>query len=472
MTAPFAALFAGALVYALFDWRRGLLLCLAIGFLQDPARKLATGQPVYFVVLVAVAFSVTIVGVYFRGGRLGLWRILRWFPRMRAPVVAFLAVVLVQCVHTFARTGNPILTGLGLLAYLSPPLALLLGDHYCSDFRNLRRWILAYLLGAAVVAASVLAQFSGYEPAAFGAIGIEYVYGKSGAVRMMSGLMRSSEIAAWHLAAGACILIAVAAAARTLRVRVVAIAGFLAFLIAVALTGRRKMLAEILLFLAVYGFLVSQYRRGGSRVAQSAAAVVFVGILALQLFGGSGQVAELAPYLGRGATIVGDSTERLYSMTVGQFRWIVLQNGWLGSGAGTGAQGSQYFGGGTGIVGGAAEGGLGKVLAELGLPGLFAITWLGVAIARAILRIARYARRTPPEQALLLYGLIAFLPANAAVFLTAHQVYGDPFVLIVLGLVSGTILAAPRMWLAQQAAGAEQSPSAPGPRRPARGRAA
>lgn len=452
MTAALAALFAAALVYALFDWRRGLLICLAIGFLQDPARKLATGQPVYFVVLVAVAFAVTIVGVYLRGGRLGLGRLLRWFPRMRAPVAAFLLIVLVQCAHTLARTGNPTLAGLGLLAYLSPPLALLLGDHYCSDFHRLRRWIAAYLLGAAVVALTVLAQFSGYEPRAFGAIGVEYVYGSTGAVRMMSGLMRSSEIAAWHLAAGACVLVAVAAAARTLRVRTVAIAGFLAFLVAVALTGRRKMLAEILLFLAVYGFLVSQYRRGGSRAAQSAAAIVFVGILALQLFATSGQVAELAPYLGRGATIVSDSTERLYSMTLGQFRWVVQQNGLLGSGAGTGAQGSQYFGGGTGIVGAAAEGGLGKVLAELGLPGLLALVWLGVAVARAILRIARYARRAPPEQALLLYGLIAFLPANAAVFLTAHQVYGDPFVLIVLGLVSGSILAAPRMWLAQQAA--------------------
>ena len=42
----------------------------------------------------------------------------------------------------------------------------------------------------------------------------------------------------------------------------------------------------------------------------------------------------------------------------------------------------------------------------------------------------------------------------------------------VLGLVSGTILAAPRMWLAQQAAGADQSPPAPTSRRSTRGRAA
>lgn len=447
MITLFAAAFLAALVYALFDWRRGLLVCFVIGFLQDPARKLAPGQPVYFVVLVAVAFAATLAGVYLRGGRLGLDRILRWFPRLRAPVAAFVVVVLLQCVHTLLRTGNPTLAGLGLLAYFSPPLALLLGDHYCLEFRRLRTWIGAYLVGSICVGVTVLVQFLGYEPRVFSAIGIEYVYGRSGAIRMMSGLMRSSEIAAWHLAAGACLLVAVAASVRSLRWRLLASAGCLGLVVAVALTGRRKMLAEIVLFLAIYAFLASQYRRGGSRVAQSVAALLFVAIIAAQLFATSGQVSEIAPYLGRGATIVGDSTERLYSMTIGQFQWILQRNGALGAGAGTGAQGSQYFGGGTEIVGGAAEGGLGKVLAELGLPGLFCLTWLGVAIARSVLRVARYARRAPPAHAMLLYGLVAFLPANAAVFLTAHQVYGDPFVLIVLGLVTGSILAAPRMWL-------------------------
>jgi hypothetical protein len=301
------------------------------------------------------------------------------------------------------------------------------------------------------VGGSVLAQFLGYEPLAFRSIGIEYVYGSSGAIRMLSGLMRSSEIAAWHLAAGACLALAFSVAARTTRVRVISLFGFLLLLIAVALTGRRKMLAEIVLFLGIYGFLVSQYRRGGSRVAQSIAGGVFVAFLGFQLFATSGQVAELAPYLGRGATIVADSTQRLYDMTIAQFGWILLQNGVLGSGAGTGAQGSQYFGGGIAIVGGSAEGGLAKVLAELGVPGILAVIWLGVVVARVVLRIARMARRTAPATALLLYGLIAFLPANAAVFLTAHQVYGDPFVLITLGLIAGSILAYPRMWLSESA---------------------
>ena len=39
--------------------------------------------------------------------------------------------------------------------------------------------------------------------------------------------------------------------------------------------------------------------------------------------------------------------------------------------------------------------------------------------------------------AVLVYGLVAFIPSHALVFTTAHQVYGDPFVLLVLGAFFG-----------------------------------
>jgi len=149
--------------------------------------------------------------------------------------------------------------------------------------------------------------------------------------------------------------------------------------------------------------------------------------------------------------VVTDSVERLNTMTIGMFRWIVLRNGFFGTGAGTGAQGAQHFGGGAQLVGGAAEGGVGKVLAELGVPGLLVLLWLFVVGGRTLLRVARFARRAPSHEALRIYGLVAFLPANAAVFLTAHQVFGDPFVLIVLGLVTGSVLAYPRIWQQRQA---------------------
>src|SRR5690606_11640351 len=41
-----AALGLCGVLFCLFDWRRGLLLCIAVGFLQDPLRKIVPGQPV------------------------------------------------------------------------------------------------------------------------------------------------------------------------------------------------------------------------------------------------------------------------------------------------------------------------------------------------------------------------------------------------------------------------------------------
>ena len=132
-------------------------------------------------------------------------------------------------------------------------------------------------------------------------------------------------------------------------------------------------------------------------------------------------------------------------MTIGQFGAVIVRNGFFGSGAGTGAQGAQYFGGGADVVGFAAEGGLGRVLAELGVPGLAALAWFAFAMGRVLLRIARGVRQLPLRLAAPAYGLVALLPANLAVFVTAHQVYGDPFVLIVLGWLSGAALAVPKM---------------------------
>ena len=126
--------------------------------------------------------------------------------------------------------------------------------------------------------------------------------------------------------------------------------------------------------------------------------------------------------------------------------WFTIQhNGWLGSGAGTGRQGAQYFGGGQRLVGQAAEGGLGKVAAELGVPGLLVLPALVFAAGLHLWKIARGAGRGGSRRAHYAYGLIAFLSANAIMFAVAHQIFGDPLVLYMIGLGLGMALAIPGM---------------------------
>ena len=442
----------GALIAAfgfflgIIDWRRGLLACLVVGFAQDPLRKLAAGQPVAFVILVGVVFSGCTLGFIADRGLAGLQGFFALNPGLRAPVTAFVGVVVVQSIATAVVVGNPILAGIGLLSYLSPLVALLLGYEYCRSTREIGRWQRIYLVGALGVAASVLASFSGVASRLFVSIGAEVVYTTDGAVRMICGLMRSSEIAAWHVATATCLVVLWAVdQKRGLRASIVGGATLLLLLVAVVVTGRRKMLGEISLYLLFFTFLVVRWRRGASRILGVGFALGVLVSLLLVFGGEPGQDSRLDPYFQRGYSVIEEAPERLWQMTGKALVNVVERNGWLGSGAGTGAQGSQYFGGGSQLVGGSAEGGLGRIAAELGVPGLAISLWLAAAIAARLWRVARTLPRVAPRHAVRYFGYFAFLPASAAVFLAAQQVFGDPFVLIVLGLVVSSALAYPRL---------------------------
>ena len=129
-------------------------------------------------------------------------------------------------------------------------------------------------------------------------------------------------------------------------------------------------------------------------------------------------------------------------MTIDMFEYVIAQNGFFGSGAGTGSQGAQHFGGGAVLVGAAAEGGLGKVLAELGVPGLLLLVWILAAVGAYVWKAAARIRGDE-NVAALSYGILAFLAANGIVFTTAHQIFGDVNILIILGLLLGILLRSP-----------------------------
>jgi hypothetical protein len=129
-------------------------------------------------------------------------------------------------------------------------------------------------------------------------------------------------------------------------------------------------------------------------------------------------------------------------MTIDNFKFIIARNGFFGAGAGMGSQGAQHFGGGAAVVGSSAEGGLGKVLAELGVPGLFLLLWAGGQLALYVWRALKRMHRGDSNRVLLASGTLAFLAVNGVVFTTAHQVYGDVFVLLILGWFTGFLFAA------------------------------
>ena len=93
----------------------------------------------------------------------------------------------------------------------------------------------------------------------------------------------------------------------------------------------------------------------------------------------------------------------------------------------------------------AAEGGLGKITLELGIPGLFVMGWCAILFIRYLWRIIRAASRQSLRVGRLSIGLFSLLVANVAGFSVATQAYGDLFVLLVLSWMLGFLLAVPAL---------------------------
>lgn len=426
--------------------RTGLLICLLVGFAADIVRKVVPGQPVVLVAAVALFTGVVAAGEWQRGMPLRLPRVIARDPRLSQPLKLFGIVVLAETLVALVITRSAVIAGIGLLAYFAPIPAVLVGARFARRESDIPRFLNFYVLLATITVSGVYLSALGVKSRFLDAVGVEQViYSPTvGEVRLLCGFLRSSENAAWHAATAVCFLILLwTSLKKRSAMNWLSLALVPVLMIAIPLTGRRKAFVTVVLFVVLYGALLAYFRRGATRLINVIVGVVAISSIFLGLLATSGtETTEFQPYFERGRTATGASAvDRLRQMTVDSFKYVIDQNGFLGRGAGTGSQGSQHFGGGADVVGYAAEGGLGKVLAELGVPGLVLLLWIGVAGVRSLARLLRVVNRGDPLRARLIFGTVAFLVANSVEFVTAHQIFGDPFVLLILGWVVGFLLA-------------------------------
>ena len=92
-----------------------------------------------------------------------------------------------------------------------------------------------------------------------------------------------------------------------------------------------------------------------------------------------------------------------------------------------------------------SESGLGKITAELGIPGILVIGILGLGLIQAVRQNLRLIRYLPPSVGVFEIGLLAFAISNLPFFSSAAGVYGDPFVLILCGISFGSFFAIPQL---------------------------
>ena len=462
-------LLAVAAIWAFAVWRVGLLLSLATAILQDPLRKLVPDQPVIFVVFAGVVFGAACLGAWAEGVPFTPSSIFGRYRKIAAPMWLLLLLIIFEAFNSYARFHNPMLPLIGLLTYLLPLPSIIFAYQLVrrGGEGRIYQFMTAYLLCIMLALTTVYLEYAGFHWPILGQIGKGILmYDKSGVVIPHAGIFRAPEIAAWHAMTCACFALLLVTLRKFNFLTLLTAAILVTLLIGVAiLTGRRKAVAEVAIFVSTFFILLFIFQKEAAKLG---AVLAIAGIVA---FGWWVTRSDYMPayvdqntvayygYVERTKTVFKDAPARFTDLGLAPIMWAYDRFGIFGAGLGVGSQGVQHFGGG-GAVAGPAEGGLGKITLELGVPGLFLMGWFAILVAGYLWRIMRDASQVSPRIARLSYGLFSFLVANVAAFSVATQAYGDIFILLILSWTLGFILAVPvlleREVRARQAATFEQ----------------
>ena len=441
-------------VWAFADWRLGLLLCLATAILQDPLRKLTPDQPVIFVVFAGVVFGAACLGAWAQGVPLTPRSIFGRDRRLAVSMWLLLLLIIIEAFNSYFQFRNPMITLIGLLTYLLPLPSIIFAYQLVrrGGEARIHQFLTAYLLLTMLALATVYLEYAGYDWPVFGQVGgnlLIYDQSFGGLIVPHSGIFRASEIAAWHAMTCACFALLLVTLRKFNFLTLLTVAIVVALLIGVGiLTGRRKTVVEVVVFASTYFILWLVLQKGVARlgIVLAIPGLIGFGWLVTQLVARPAYLDEetLAyyRYVERAKTAFEDVPSRFTELGIAPIIWAYNGFGLFGAGLGVGTQGTQHFGGG-GDIAGAAEGGLGKITLELGIPGIFLMGWIAILVFNYLWRIMRDASQVSPRIAALSYGLFSFLVANVAAFSVGTQAYGDIFILLILSWTLGFLLAVP-----------------------------
>jgi hypothetical protein len=426
---------------AAFNWRHGLLFCYLIGVLQDPMRKAVEGRSVYFV----LSFVPVYVAMFgnLAATQADVWRLFRDYPAFRRALALLLGVIGLGAGVTLTSygIGTLPLVVLGLLGYLGALPAMAIGYSWVLGPSQLRRVLcVAGVISALALVGSVY-EYWGYKWEVLGNLNRQdwiHTFGFGKQVRMISGFFRSPEIMGWHGATVAMIGLTLFLTARD---RLLA-AGWLGMgawgFVCTLLSGRRKMLLMVLVFAVVLVLRLARSRRPGLALPLLVGGVCL--LLAVVFF--ATQLDLEGGYVELGATTLPSTPQRLEGTSYGAVLETMRQIGVMGYGLGTVSQGAQHLH----IERPETwqEGGVAKVMGELGLPGLLVFFYGGCVLLLACLTALRVSLRFA-DWSLLSTCLFAAVVANACCFVAGQQLYGDPFTLFLVGLLLGFLLSSTRL---------------------------
>src|SRR5882724_3495101 len=308
-----------ALALCIARWRVGVLICLLVGFLQDPLRKITIGEPIYFTALVGLPLAATVLGAHLRNVRISFRAVHLWNNVLRTPLNLFVLLVVIQGMAAIVKTGSAIIGAIGLLSYLAPLPAILLGYQFSRSERDITKLIKVYVAVGTLMVSGIYLSYAGFDWKVLKSVGERlFIYSmEKGRLDLYSGFLRTPEIAAWHAATSICLLILLALSLRRKAIFKAAAGVLVIFLLgALLLTGRRKFLVEIFMFVSVYALLLIWFLRTAikSGVIFKSAVLVAAGLVAgsaVYLFVTADvNNAQILPYYERGLGVQTEATGR------------------------------------------------------------------------------------------------------------------------------------------------------------------
>lgn len=440
ITLLFAAFVAFAATVSLVDWRRGWLLALIVGVLQDPARKLTPGTPVVMTFSVLAVYAVILFSAQQTLQR-NLGDLARRYGRIYLTggiVLVFLILAAINGLATFG-IDNWKVPVLSFIIYLMPIPAVTFGYSYLDSEERLFGLFRLYAVLTSLALIGTPLEYYKVHSAALGMVGlpegfIRYMPGIQ--IRILSGFYRAPDIMGWHAAMLTIIGITMAFKRESLKASapwILAIAwGFTNCL----LSGRRKATYMV----AVFGIaFVWRYirRMNVTRIVSFAAIALVITFVVHKISSNE----ESSVYT-QGTVITSDE---IFERLEGGVGVTIQQTGILGAGLGTATQGAYHLvtGGGSPLLGW-QEGGLGKLTVELGVPGLAAVGIFAFVLMWTLILLTSFPDETDSTQ-LIRVALFGIVCANLVNFLVSAQAYSDPVLTLMSAFFVGTILATPAL---------------------------
>jgi hypothetical protein len=437
MTIPilFMAFLLMSATFTLIDWRRGWLLAILCGVLQDPARKLTSGSPV----MMSISIVLIYVAVIFSAQVTLQWHAREFSRRFsnvfRALIFVFIFLFLagVNGLFTFGL-ANWKAPAMSFFLYCAPLPAVIIGYAFLQREEQLYRVFRFYAVVTSIALIGTPLEYLRVPWRALGTVALgenmRFMTGLN--IRLLSGFYRAPDIMGWHAALLTMIGIIMTIRLRSLRSSwvwmVVSGWGFLNCL----LSGRRKAIYMIAVFAAA--FLWRYFRRLSTAKVFAFGTVAVIMLLVTTRMSST----EDSSAYTRGTYT---TQEEVWGRLEGGLSGTIEQTGIMGAGLGTATQGVYHVLGEKGIATlGWQEGGLGKLAIELGLPGLFAIGLLGLAMFSTMLKISSHPD-VPGSTQLPRAALFGIVVANVVEFMVSAQAYSDPVLTLLTAFFIGCTFA-------------------------------